>query len=396
MFAAAPLMFTASVVFRNCVARWKRQFNLPVTILSNSSSSSLTRILKECSALFEYKPSALFYWDMHGQFQTSFHSLLRIFGSFMFSKVQYRRELVSLSDGGIVAIDWATCCCDEPSAPIVIIQHGLCGSSSSEYIVHAVSALTTKGFRVGVMIARGCGGLSLPTPVPFSASRTSDFRAIVEHVRRLYPAPEQKVFGLGFSLGAAVLLSYLGIHSDKSKLDGAMAVSPPWDFHETTTVFAMWSGIFALAIKKYLLTHRSVFGMDLCYRVLAAPSIRAIDAAVAHLHGHSHVDEYYDCSSPVRVSAGICTPTLVVSSTDDPVCGFPALHKARMAHVQGSLLPKLVHRVYGDVMGPEMIVAVVEIGGHLSFAEGWLPLAANWTDRVVVQWFENLLRNSID
>ena len=50
--------------------------------------------------------------------------------------VQYRRELFSLSDGGMVALDWTsqTQLMKEEEGPIVIVQHGLNGDSDAPYV----------------------------------------------------------------------------------------------------------------------------------------------------------------------------------------------------------------------------------------------------------------------
>jgi predicted alpha/beta-fold hydrolase len=53
--------------------------------------------------------------------------------------ITYRRELLTLSDGSTVALDWPQSDDSLPAdAPIVVLKHGLCGNSQSIYILHMV------------------------------------------------------------------------------------------------------------------------------------------------------------------------------------------------------------------------------------------------------------------
>ena len=62
---------------------------------------------------------------------------------------------------------------------------------------------------------RGCGGLPLESPRPYSALDTADLHAAVCHVQRLYPAAPLLL--AGFSMGAMLVTKYLseietGVH----------------------------------------------------------------------------------------------------------------------------------------------------------------------------------------
>ena len=155
------------------------------------------------------------------------------------------RNLLRLDDGGVIAIDWSHpsptvqpgrspgSSSDEPDAPapVIVMMHGLCGSSESTYIRLMTEKATAQGFEVAVMNARGCGRVPLVTNVGMHAARTSDFRRAVKHVRAV--RPNTQVFAVGFSLGAGVLAKYLGEHGDDALLDGAVCISPAWDFLKT-------------------------------------------------------------------------------------------------------------------------------------------------------------------
>lgn len=68
--------------------------------------------------------------------------------------------MLTLSDGGEVALDWA----EEnssPTSPIVIILPGLTGASQAEYIRCLVYAAKTAGMRCVIFNYRGMGGVKI-------------------------------------------------------------------------------------------------------------------------------------------------------------------------------------------------------------------------------------------
>lgn len=97
------------------------------------------------------------FWCVESRAQTVFASLLR---QQVLPELKYRRELLTLKDGGEVALDWTDYDCQEDS-PVVLILPGLTGASQSEYIKCLVTAAGTIGTRVAVFNNRGLGGVPL-------------------------------------------------------------------------------------------------------------------------------------------------------------------------------------------------------------------------------------------
>ena len=98
----------------------------------------------------------------------------------------------------------------EKNIPIMIMHHGLCGDSNSEHVVFMVRRLlnSTRKFRIVVVIARGCGGSELLTSDTMHGARTSDLRAAIKYIRS--KSPNSRIFGMSFSLGARIMLKYMG------------------------------------------------------------------------------------------------------------------------------------------------------------------------------------------
>jgi abhydrolase domain-containing protein 1/3 len=72
----------------------------------------------------------------------------------------YSREILKLSDGGQVALDWLEDGCTTDS-PIVIILPGLTGESQAEYVKCLVNSASRIKLKVVVFNNRGLGGISL-------------------------------------------------------------------------------------------------------------------------------------------------------------------------------------------------------------------------------------------
>lgn len=72
------------------------------------------------------------------------------------------REILSLNDGGEVAIDWQYPKSEGPQSSItIVILTGLTGDSQSEYVRETVTRLYEKGYCCVVFNYRGRGGVKL-------------------------------------------------------------------------------------------------------------------------------------------------------------------------------------------------------------------------------------------
>lgn len=101
------------------------------------------------------------FWCVESRAQTVFASFLR---QQVLPEMSYRRELLSLKDGGQIALDWMENGCDDKS-PVILILPGLTGASQSEYIKCLVNAGNSLGARVVVFNNRGLGGVELKVSI---------------------------------------------------------------------------------------------------------------------------------------------------------------------------------------------------------------------------------------
>ena len=273
----------------------------------------------------------------------------------------YRREVLELPDGDFVDVDWLEPPGTSDASPLVILLHGLEGSSRSAYAVAILEAATARGWRGVVPHWRGCGG----TPNRLARAYHSGDYAELDHLlgairSRRGGAP---LFAVGVSLGGNVLLNWLGRERDKSRawLKAAASVSAPIDLVASGT--ALDRGLNRIYARNFLKTLvpraleklRRYPGLYSEERVRRVRTIREFDDLVtAPLHGFTGVMDYWGRASSKPWLREIALPTLILNARNDPF-------------VPGDSLP-----------GPSDVSASVTLdqprtGGHVGFVSGGFP-----------------------
>ena len=108
-----------------------------------------------------------------------------------------------------------------------------------------------------------------------NGSRTSDFREAINHIHS--KSPKSRLFSMGFSLGAGVLLKYLGEDGVKTPIEAAASISPPWDGERQSPFFPLWSVFLSVPVKLYALRHRSRLSDKLSlFSILIAGNLRQV------------------------------------------------------------------------------------------------------------------------
>jgi hypothetical protein len=297
--------------------------------------------------------------------------------------VRYRRERVNTPDGDFLDLDWATVPgrpAPEDDAPYVVVVHGLEGSAESAYVKETCRALWDRGIRSVAMNFRGCGGEINRLPRFYHAGDTGDVAFVLELLAARFPAVP--LGAVGFSLGANVLLKYLGERGDQSRVRAAAAISIPFDLGAGADKLAasftgrLYTGIFIRSLRQKYLAKRHLIG-DQCDepRVLKSRTFREFDdAATARLHGFRDVDDYYGSSSSAQFLPRIRVPTLLVHAADDPFVPEDAIpHDAIRTN-------------------PALYAAIVPQGGHVGFIAGQRGRPEFWAEAEAARFLEMQLK----
>ena len=117
-------------------------------------------------------------------------------------KLQRRRERLWLDDGDFLDLDWHGP--HEAEAPLVLVLHGLTGSSSSHYVLGLQQQLAARGWASVALNWRGCSGEPNLLPRGYHSGVSEDVFSVVRHLQAQRPlAP---LYAVGYSLGGNVLL----------------------------------------------------------------------------------------------------------------------------------------------------------------------------------------------
>jgi uncharacterized protein len=291
-------------------------------------------------------------------------------------RIQWRRERVVTSDGDFVDLDWAA---GAPAgAPILLVLHGLEGSSRSHYAIGLMRQALERGWRAATLNFRSCSG-ELNRLRPFYHS--GDTADLDEVVRLLVEREPGVRFGaVGVSLGGNVLLKWLGERGATAPeaIAGAAAISVP--FNLTPCAEALDRGFCRLLYTTHFLgTMRTKIRLkaerdpglreivDLALALRSRTFAEYDRAVTAPLNGFADERDYWTRASSAPYLDRICRPTLLVNALDDPIVPPAALPDP-------AALPPWVRAEF------------VPRGGHAAFFEGWPWRVRSWAERRVVEF----------
>lgn len=309
------------------------------------------------------------WWCRGAHAQTLWARLLR-----RTPEISYWRERLELPDGDFIDLDWS----ENGSGPIVIVLHGLEGSSSSPYARGIMRAIERRGWRGVVMHFRGCSGEPNRLARSYHSGDTGDLAYLVNLLRRR--EPRTALAAVGFSLGGNVLLKWLGKSGKTANLRAAVAVSVPYVLHQAAdrlnrgfSRLYQWQLLRCLC--RSVVEKRGKMELPLLTRNLATlKSFRDFDEHVtAPLHGFDSANHYYTVSSSRQYLKGITVPTLLLQARDDPFMTEKAIPLA-------------------DELPEAVSLEVSPHGGHVGFVAGTWPWRPRyWLEERIPRYLENYL-----
>lgn len=295
--------------------------------------------------------------------------------------VPARRERWTTPDGDFLDVDHVQAKTD---APHVLVLHGLEGSSRAGYVLETLRGIGQRGWGAVALNFRSCSGEPNVHARSYNSGDPTDALFTLAQMRERLGI-RGPLFGVGFSLGGSVLLNLVAKTGEASPLDGAAAVSVPFDLSRCADLLDHGPGLtfvykrmFLASLKAKTLGRMKAEGgavLD-ASRIRAAHTIRAFDDAVtAPLFGYASAEDYYaDCSTAPKLQR-IVTPTVLVTADDDPIA--PA-----------TCLPDDV----GD--NPWLSVVRTSRGGHVGFIAGSLRRPMWWGEGQALAYFDHLLASA--
>ena len=275
------------------------------------------------------------------------------------SPVSLTRERLELPDGDFVDLDRVG-----RSGPIVVVLHGLQGSSRSPHVRGLLSALEARGWRGVVMHFRGCGGEPNRLPRTYHSGETGDLGYVLRRLRERHPSCP--IAAVGYSLGGNVLLKWLAERGTGAELAAAVAVSVP--FRLDRAADRLERGLSRVYKRHFIVELRRTIVEKFRHRpgpldldaVRRAWTFRGFDDRVtAPLHGFRDAAHYYDRASCRQYLRGVARPTLILHALDDPF-------------MSRDVVPRR------QELAPFIRLELSAAGGHVGFVEGSAPWSARY------------------
>ncbi|CAO2835245.1 unnamed protein product [Amaranthus hypochondriacus] len=353
-----------------------------VTLTYNSDSKIYEGVVSKCRILHgRYLTTP---WLASPHIQTTF---LNFFGNPpIFS---YRRQIFYASDGGTIALDWLmssdvmghdqhavyidNVIPKDDKTPIVIVVPGLTSDSNSPYLKHLAYNIAKYGWNVVVGNHRGLGGVSVTSDCFYNAGWTEDVRVIIHRIHNEHPnAP---LFVVGTSIGANILVKFLGEDGEDIPIAGAVAICSPWDlligdrFIGRRLVQKFYDRALTIGLQGYAQLHQPRYSRLANWEgIKKSRSIRDFDNHATRIVGkYETVDTYYRQCSSTNYVGKVAVPLLCISALDDPLCTKEAIPWDECR------------------LNENIVLATTQHGGHLAFFEG-LTASSLWWVRATTEF----------
>jgi len=321
---------------------------------------------------------------------TVFASVARVF-----PRPRARRERWELPDGDFLDVDRYTPVRPEPfdfgaavrplrsgqaeskDAPLLVVCHGLEGSSRAPYVRGLVAVALTRGLDALAMNFRSCSGEPNRLPRFYHSGETGDLAQVVD--RLAAERPGRPILLAGFSLGGNVVVKYVGERGDDlpAEVRGAAGISVPFDLEASARAIdgpGFWNGVYRERFMRRLRSKAAEKARRFpgAFDALAAERSRTFgefDAVItAPLHGFPSAEVYWRTCSSGRFLAGVRRPLLALSSLDDPI-------------VPASSLPLEAARA-----NPAIVLETTDAGGHVAFVAGSPFWPSYWAEKRAVEF----------
>lgn len=284
----------------------------------------------------------------------------------------YRRERWTTPDGDFIDVDFLDAPGEGPK-PLLVLFHGLEGSSRSHYAEAFAAFASERGWDYAVPHFRGCSGELNLAP---RAYHSGDFEEIGWILARMRERREA-IWAAGVSLGGNALMRWAEeAGSEASKfVRAAASISAPLDLAAGGSAIGrgfnklVYTRMFLSTMKPKALAklaqHPGLFDRE---KLIAARNLYDFDNVfTAPLHGFRDTDDYWTRGSAKPHLHAIQIPALVVNATNDPF-------------VPADSLPRP-----GEV-GRHVTLWQPAHGGHVGFPLGMPPGHVRAMPERVVEW----------
>jgi len=289
----------------------------------------------------------------------------------------WRRERWTTPDSDFVDLDWLEIPRASPAIPVpplLVLFHGLEGSSRSHYAEAFADLARERGLAFVVPHFRGCSGELNQAPRAYHSGDHEEIGWILQRLRARHAGP---LIAVGVSLGGNALLRWAAEAGEAAgQCTGAVAaVCSPLDLAAGARAIGrgfnrlVYTQMFLRSMKPKALAkweqHPGLFDR---VRLAAARDLYEFDDVfTAPLHGFRGASDYYERASAKPHLHRIRIPALALNALNDPFVPAASLPRA-------------------DEAGPFVSLWQPQQGGHVGFPWGRWPGHVRFMPEQVMGW----------
>lgn len=294
---------------------------------------------------------------------------------FMKEKHAYDRVRIDTWDYDFIDLDFSKV----GSNTLVILIHGLEGSSESKYILSAATEINKIGFDTVSFNLRGCSGEDNRLLKTYHSGKTEDVYFVVKFLLDNYNY--EKIMIVGYSLGGNLTLKYLGEYADyiSEKVACGIAVSVPVDLASSGRLMAklknkiyMEEFLKTLRLKVLEKAHKFPdYQLDKD-KLFKAKAFKDFDELyTAPVFGFDSPEDYWEKASSKPYLPKIKKPSLLITSLDDPFLSdecypFKEAENSQYFHL-----------------------LVTKYGGHVGFISGFRQQDNRWLEHKIIHFLKD-------
>ena len=290
----------------------------------------------------------------------------------------WRRERWPTPDQDFVDVDF----CERPSPtvprPLLVLFHGLEGSSGSHYAQAFADWAIENGCDIAVPHFRGCSGtLNLAPRAYHSGDHEEVHHLLIQFKQRADKENRPGLLAAGVSLGGNALMRWAGEQGQSAQriVSAVTSICSPLDLSASGKAIGegfnrqVYTRMFLRTMKpKAMAKLKQHPGLFDASKLMAAQDLYEFDDVfTAPLHGFKNTEDYWQRASARPHMQQIAVPALALNAQNDPF-------------IPASSLPT-ADKVSGHVtlwQPPE--------GGHVGFPKGSVPGHLKAMPQAVGQW----------
>jgi uncharacterized protein len=263
-------------------------------------------------------------------------------------------------------------------APVLVLVHGLEGSSDSNYMRGIAEKAFHRGFHVVRLNQRNCGGTEALTPTLYSSGMSGDYRAVFEELSG--SDGFEQVFFAGYSMGGNLVAKMAGEFGAAAPpaLRAVCAVCPAIDLAPCADALERWDNYpyrrhFVSSLMSHYSRKQELFpGL---YSTNGLPPIRTVrqfdDFIIAPRFGYRDAQDYYESVSAKLVTAQIRVPFLLITAQDDPFVPYSLFLASKVAD------------------NPAIRLIAPRHGGHCGFISKHAGAERFWAEQRIVDFCQD-------